>query len=600
MPKIAEESIRLVAESNDIVEVIGSYLPLKRSGSALKGLCPFHKEKTPSFTVSPARQSFHCFGCGAGGGVIRFVMDYEQLPFGEAVRKLAQRAGVPLIEEAGGTDAGPSRQERTRLLEIHRVAADWFHLLLRRDPTAHAARSYLHNREINKEIASRWRLGYAPADGRILIDKLLEAGFREGEMVLSGLAGKDEGSGRLYARFRDRVMIPIHNDYGEIVGFSGRVLDPAAHPAKYVNSPETPIFTKGRLLFGLHHTKRALIEARCAIVCEGQFDLITACERGVPNVVAPQGTAFTPQQANLLKRFVDSVVLCFDADAAGQKAAESSLPPLLTQGLTVRVLTLPPGEDPDSLIRREGGPAFLDRAQESRDIFEELIQRAQVSGGLATPAGVGATARRLAGFLRLLPDVVAREKATQLVAQRLQIGPQRLLDLMRQNRYEPDTSAPEIEDARPSAPAPQPLPEACAFLCCQVLASSAAADWLREQREPPLSELGEGWETLDALLQAGGTGKTEPAWAAFLATCSPELQSTVAALAQRQAAADPLKATQSTWAGLRRQHLLSRLEKLKARLLTPGLPAQELLHGQKELLDLQKKLQELPTLFPVE
>jgi DNA primase len=454
MPRYAEESIRRVAEANDIIEVIGAYVPLKRAGSAWKGLCPFHKEKTPSFTVNPARQSYHCFGCQAGGGVIRFVMDYEHLPFTDALVKLADRAGIRLIEETGAGNTG--RDERPRLLELHRLAATFFNHQLFKSPSASVARDYLKERGLNQAIAQNWGLGYAPAAPDALAQHARAAGFHPTELVRAGLCYQNDRDQQLIDRFRDRVMIPICNDYGDVVAFSGRILDPASSPAKYINSPETPLFSKGRLLFGLHKTKRALIDTEEAIICEGQFDLISLYEAGVQNVLAPQGTAFTPHQATLLKRFVRRVTLCFDSDPAGQKAAERSLPALLTRELTVRILALPPGEDPDSLIRREGGDAFRQRVANAPGLFEHKLSQARSEGLLDSPAGLAAVTKDLAALLCLLPDPVLQDATRNQIAATLQIDPTRILTQMRQTKPAP----PEIEDPgeNPAPPTPPPPP----------------------------------------------------------------------------------------------------------------------------------------------
>src|SRR5712692_5594606 len=335
MPSIPAESIEQIAAANDIVEVIGSYFPLKRAGASFKALCPFHQEKTPSFTVSPQRQTFHCFGCGVGGSVFRFVMDYEHIDFPSAVRKLAARVGIPVVEGRGPTGA-EDRQHETRrtLLQLHGEAAAWFHENLIKKEFAEPARKYLKERGITAEIAKRWQLGYAPEEWDAFGSWAREHGYNTRDLIASGLVKtRDDAAGMpghtSYDRFRGRIMFPICNDVGEVIAFGGRVLEKDAETAKYLNSPETPLFRKGNILFGLHKTTRGLIEANCAIVCEGQLDLITLFEAGITNVVAPQGTAFTESQARILKRFVDEAVLCFDADEAGQKAAERSLETLL-------------------------------------------------------------------------------------------------------------------------------------------------------------------------------------------------------------------------------------------------------------------------------
>ena len=386
---IPPETIEQVAAATDIVEVINSYVPLKRAGAMWKARCPFHQEKSPSFNVNPARQMFKCFGCGVGGSVFKFVTMFTNIDFPSAVRMLAERAGIAIVEEHFGRPEERGAGElRRRLLALHGEAAAWFHRNLMKSPAAEHARAYLKSRGLTGEAAARWQIGYAPNSFDACLNWNTERGFRKEEAIKSGLVKlKDEPDpsveltdqflrkARAYDRFRDRLMFPICNETGEVVAFSGRVLTPDAKAAKYVNSPETPLFTKGKVLFGLHMAKPALLEAGFAIVCEGQIDLITAYEAGIKNVTAPQGTAFTDQQARILKRHVEEVVLCFDSDPAGQKAAERSLAALLEANVTVRVATMPPGEDPDSLIRTYGVAAFAERIGAAQDFFDFQIER---------------------------------------------------------------------------------------------------------------------------------------------------------------------------------------------------------------------------------
>ncbi|MFZ0916361.1 MAG: DNA primase, partial [Candidatus Udaeobacter sp.] len=390
MGTIPSETIEQIAAANDIVEVIGSYFPLKRAGTNFKALCPFHQEKTPSFIVSPSRQTFHCFGCGAGGSVFRFVVDYEHIDFPAAVRKLAGRAGITVVEKSGGRGAGDEerqRELRQRLLKLHTEAAQWFHENLIKREVGKAAREYLRSREITVEIAKRWQLGYAPDEWDAFGSWARSREYDVRDLIASGLVKtRDEADSTSnqtsnfkpqtsYDRFRRRIIFPICNNVGEVIAFSGRLLQDEEGAAKYLNSPETALFRKGSVLFGLDKSKRALIEADSAVVCEGQLDLISLFESGITNVVAPQGTAFTEAQARILKRFVNEVVLCFDADAAGQKAAERSLDALLQNDLIVRVSEMPAGEDPDSLVRREGKTAFEKRIADARDFFDYWIER---------------------------------------------------------------------------------------------------------------------------------------------------------------------------------------------------------------------------------
>src|SRR3712207_3241381 len=387
MGSIPTQTIEQVAAANDIVEVIGSYFPLKRAGASYKALCPFHQEKTPSFNVSPQRQSFHCFGCGAGGSVFRFLMDYEHLDFPSAVKKLADRAGIPVIEERSfsGEDERQHEARRT-LLRLHAEAADWFHENLLKREWAAPAREYLKKRGIDRQIAGNWQIGYAPDSWDAFLNWATGQGYKRRDVLQSGLVKpRDEeqpNESEVYDRFRGRVMFPICNDVGEVIAFSGRVLSSESETAKYLNSPETPLFRKGSVLFGLHKSKRALIDARSAIVCEGQLDLITLFEAGIGNVVAPQGTAFTEQQARILKRFVEEVVLCFDADAAGQKAAERSLEALLQNDLIVRIAEMPAGEDPDSIVRGRGKGELEQRISGAREFFDYWIEREAAAGDL--------------------------------------------------------------------------------------------------------------------------------------------------------------------------------------------------------------------------
>src|SRR4029077_16170032 len=377
MGTIPSDTIERIAAANDIVEVIGSYFPLKRAGATFKALCPFHQEKTPSFMVSPSRQTFHCFGCGAGGSVFRFVMDYEHTDFPSAVRKLAARVGITVVEKRGPADDDRRYEARRALLKLHADAAEWFHENLLKRDVGEPARKYLNQRGITTEIAKNWQLGYAPDEWDAFGSWARAHGYQMRDLITSGLAKtRDDAetapveSSRAYDRFRGRIMFPICNDVGEVIAFSGRLLNEAEGAAKYLNSPETPLFRKGSVLFGLHKSKRALIEANCAVVCEGQLDLISLFETGITNVVAPQGTAFTENQARVLKRFVNDVVLCFDADSAGRKAAERSIDALLQNDLIVRVAEMPAGEDPDSLVRREGKDAFEKRLSGARDFFD--------------------------------------------------------------------------------------------------------------------------------------------------------------------------------------------------------------------------------------
>src|ERR1700722_3840566 len=419
MPRIAQETVEQVAAASDIVAVIGGYFPLKRTGTEFRAICPFHQEKTPSFYVNPSKQSYYCHGCGAGGAVFQFLMQYENIDFPESVRRLASRAGIAIIEAELSAEEEGKQSLRKRLLRLHFEASAWFHSNLLRTKAAAHARAYLQNRAINIETAKRWQLGYAPNTWDSLVQWATAAGFVKEELIESGLVKlREEGNprSRFYDRFRDRLMFPIHNDFGEVVAFSGRILDPKTSGGKYVNSPETPLFSKGNLLFGLHQSKRSIANARQVVVLEGQLDLITTFEAGIQNVVAPQGTALTARHATLLRRFADEVILFFDADAAGQKAAERALEVLFGVGLQVKIGEMPAGEDPDSLIRKSGSDAFRARVESAQDFFEFQINRNLSAAESQTTAGRVAFARKMSHFINMVPDTVLRETFTSRLA----------------------------------------------------------------------------------------------------------------------------------------------------------------------------------------
>lgn len=581
MGLISEETIQRVAEANDIVEVIGSYFPLKRAGTALRAICPFHREKSPSFHVNPARQSYHCFGCGAGGGVLRFVMEYEHLDFPSAVRKLAQRAGVPIIEDAGGDD-DRQRGLRQRLLALHAEAAEWFHQNLLKSPAGRVARDYLKSRGINGEIARSWQLGYAPDSWDAALLFLRERKFSQEEIFRSGLASsKEEGnSENLYCRFRDRVMFPIRNDYGEVVAFSGRVLDPQAKTAKYVNSPETPLFTKGKVLYGLDKTKRDLIDKKEAIVCEGQLDLISTFEAGVRNVIASQGTAFTGEQARLLGRFVETVLLCFDSDNAGQEAVSRTLPALLGQGLAVKVVELPKGEDPDSLIRRSGAEAFLGIVARAKDFFDHATDQAESSGELSDPAGKSRLVRRLGPPLALIQDAALRESILGRLATRLALPHAAIRAAMKAPKKqdggdEPAMIVTEKLDLSPGM----------GMLCRLALISSEVRGWLRKKGSA--AGLDPNGGLLDKISKAEYGDGDQVAVTRFLGTLGGLEERAFSGLDLTRSTADPLPRAMETWAGLEAQKLLQEVEGLKNRLAQPGLSMEERLKIQKLILDLK-------------
>ena len=583
MGLISEETIQRVSDANDIVDLISSYFPLKRAGTSFRALCPFHREKSPSFHVNPARQNYHCFGCGAGGGVLRFVMEYEHLDFPSAVRRLAQRAGIPIIEEASTAEDHQKHGLRQRLLALHAEASTWFHDQLLKSPDASQARDYLKSRGLNSSVAKSWQLGFAPGSWDALLTHLRGRRFTQEEILQSGLASsKDEpprSGSTLYSRFRNRVMFPIRNDYGEVIAFSGRILEADAKAAKYVNSPETPLFTKGRVLYGLDKTKRDLIEKNAAIVCEGQIDLISAFEAGIRNVIAPQGTAFTGDQARLLKRYVETVLLCFDSDAAGKKAAARSLPALLSQGLLVKIVTLPQGEDPDSLIRNSGAEAFLEVINNATDFFEHSLNEAFASGELNDSAGKSRLVSRIAPPLALVQDAVLRETILGRTASRLGLP---------QGAIRVAMKAPSVEQDETQAQAPQQeeeltLSAGMEMLCRLALTSQEVRSWLRTQIQ--LDDFEAGAVLVTKLSQSDYEDEAPPP-PTLLAQLTGAEERLISAMDIHRPTPTPLDRAKQILQGLSVQQLTREIEGLKSRIANPAIPADERQKIQKQILDL--------------
>jgi DNA primase len=596
MGTIPSQTIEQIAAANDIVEVIGTYFPLKRAGSTFKAICPFHQEKTPSFTVSPSRQTFHCFGCGAGGNVFRFVMDYEHLDFPAAVKKLATRVGIPVIEERGSYSGGEDdRQQETRraLLQLHGEAAEWFHDNLVKSKGGALAREYLKGRGIDKRIAKDWQIGFAPESWDAFLSWALERGYQQRLLLESGLiTRRDETAGedRTYDRFRNRIMFPIHNDVGEVIAFSGRILDKEVEAAKYVNSPETPLFRKGRVLFGLHKTKRGLIEADCAIVCEGQLDLITLFEAGITNVVAPQGTAFTENQARILKRFVSEVVLCFDADAAGQKAAERSLDALLQNNLVVRVAEMPAGEDPDSMIRNKGREEFEKRISAARDFFDWWIERESSAADLDSLSAKVQLAQKLVETIGRVQDPLMRGEVANRASARIGVPRadfERLLARPSRERFSVDDG-----EERPAPPIPRPRHD-IAMLCLLALRHEDARAFLLAQDWREMLALTPDAEVLGRILESDLRPEDPASVNAFMSGLTPGEEALVSSWLLQKMPPNGLEVAQGWWNGLRQAALRRQLQIAEGRMKLPRLTTGEAVNLQKQILDLTEQLREL-------
>ena len=410
-----------IRAANDIVDVIGSYLQLKRAGTNFRALCPFHREKTPSFNVNPHHQIFKCFGCGKGGDVFTFVREYEGLDFMGAVRRLAERANIPL-EFENNPVAQQQKHIKEVLWNIHEQITQRWQAVLLNDAAGQIAREYLHKRGVSNEAVKLFRLGAAPEAWDDTVNWAKSKGHDLAVMEQAGLIIKKEGTDRYYDRFRGRLIFPICDDQARVIGFSGRVLSGDEKTAKYVNSPETPIFTKGKVFFGLDKSKRPLLDAESAIICEGQLDLIACYMAGVQNVVAPQGTALTPDHARILKRYVEEVVLCFDADSAGQNAAIRSLDPLLGAGLAIRVASIPNGKDPDDFIKQNGGEAFREIINKAEGFFDWYLKRLCATNDTTTDKGRVTVLREFGEALAKTRNSVLIDAHAQKAALRLGVS----------------------------------------------------------------------------------------------------------------------------------------------------------------------------------
>lgn len=413
-PQSFIDDLRLQA---DIVQVIQDYVPLKRSGATYKGLCPFHGEKTPSFHVNREKGFFHCFGCHAGGDVFKFLELHEKLTFPDAVRQLAQRFGLP-IPEAADRREGVSNDEREALLKAHEIAQAYFREQLA-TPAGAIARRQLQQRGISAATVDALGFGYAPASRDGLKKRLLATGLSPAVIVRSGLIAEREG-GETVDRFRHRLMIPICRDTGSVIAFGGRTIDGERGP-KYLNSPETPIYSKSRTLYGLHLSKAGIRKLGYVVLVEGYFDFAQVHQGAAAPVVAACGTALTMQQAQLLRRFTNRVVLSYDPDAAGQGAAARSSELLVAEGFEVNVATLESGDDPDAFIRKQGVGAYQARLRNSTPYLEFLLDRAATAHDLATDEG-----RRqfLAGMLEVaarIPDAAGRDRFGDRLAHKAQI-----------------------------------------------------------------------------------------------------------------------------------------------------------------------------------
>lgn len=423
MPWYSEEQIEEVRSRSDIVSVIGRYVRLKRAGSGYTGLCPFHNEKTPSFHVNPARQMYKCFGCGVGGNVLTFVMEYENLTFPEAMEMLAQEAGIELPKQEMTAQQKQQESLRQTLLEINKKAARYYFALLK-SPRGKPGYDYLTGRSLSDETILHFGLGYAGQGGGELYQYMKKEGYSDSVLKETGLFKMDERGA--YDKFWNRVMFPIMDANNRVIGFGGRVMGDAK--PKYLNSPETKIFDKSRNLFGLNYAKRG--KRNNMILCEGYMDVIALHQAGFTNAVASLGTAFTEQQANLIRRYTDEVLLTYDSDGAGIKAAMRAIPMLRRAGITGKVIHMEPYKDPDEFIKNLGAEEFEKRMEEAQNSFFFEIEVIKKNYSMSDPEQKTKFIHETAKKLLVFEDKIQRDNYLEAVAARYNIKTEDLRQLV--------------------------------------------------------------------------------------------------------------------------------------------------------------------------
>jgi len=478
-----ESFLQELSDRNDIVDVVSAYVPLtKRSGSNLFGLCPFHSEKTPSFSVSPDKQIYHCFGCGKGGSVINFIMEIENLSFPEAVEFLARRSGMEVPEQ--GPDE--NRRRRERMLALNRDAARFFYAELTGEEGG-PARDYMAGREISPRIAKTFGLGFAPNSWDSLVRAMEKLGYTGAELVEAGLARSSKKGGGIYDTFRNRLMFPVIDVRGNVIGFSGRILD-GGEP-KYMNSPETLVFNKSRNLFALNLAKKS--KSGYIILSEGNIDVVSLHQAGFDNAVASLGTSLTPEQARLISRYTQQVIIAYDNDQAGQKAAQRAIGILEKLDLRVRVLRMEGAKDPDEFIKNRGADAFRTLLERSENHIEYRLQSVRSHYDLADPEGKVGFLREAAGLIAALPGSVEREVYAMRVAQDAGVSAQAVLDEVRSARRRAAGKAKKQEEREETRPLRTAAPGDRSIQYTDSRAGMAEAGLIRLLYQDPALDLGD-------------------------------------------------------------------------------------------------------------
>ena len=608
MARITQECVARIKDSADIVELLSKYLQLRRAGNSWKACCPFHSEKTPSFHVNPARQTFHCFGCGVGGDALKFIMMFENLDYPTALRRLADMNGIPVIEEEENPEMARLRRMRARVVEANTLATDYYHRKLCRDAGAAHVREYLKQRGFGIEIARAWQLGWAPPDFRELEQIARSQNMDDRLLAEAYLLGR--GQRGLYPVFRDRLMFPIHNVRGEVVGFSGRIIRADQDPRKYVNTADTAAFHKGELLFGLYKATGPIGKAgMCVVVCEGQLDVIACHEKAdIRNAVAGLGTAFTDEHARILRKYAKKAILCYDGDNAGIKASEKTFRKLAAAGLEVYHASLPPGEDPDSLIGSNGPEALREAIDTARPYLEVRVgqELALIQGDANARASL---IPRMADLAAEITDRNRRDVAVADLATRLNTGLEGLRETVEgiiRTRKESPQSAPaepqwepgeeEEFSATPMQEAPRrviPITLHNAIRDTIFLAAvNAEAQALLleriEELQEPIRWLS-GGIVLQRFMEVLPPPGNREAWQDFLQNLPPEQSAALRNMEITPVDIPNIMATvETTCSNAALAALKAHVDQLRSRVNTPGISWQEAAPLMQEMNELQK------------
>ena len=604
MGRIPPETIEQILAATDIVDLIGSYIPVKRVGGSFKINCPFHGEKTPSFNINQANQYYKCFGCGESGNALSFLMEYENLPFIDAVKKLADRASISIVEEAHDPESDKKRRKISRIKELNNKTARFYHKQLLRNPDAEHARSYLKSRGFTKEVAEKWLIGWAPRNSNLFFQMARDEGFSGREILQAGLGGlKDKENARagLYPRFYDQLTFPIHNDYGDVVGFSCRILRADDKRGKYINTSETPLFNKSKLLFALDKARRPMGKEKFALICEGQVDAIVLHESGFENAIAGLGTALTEDHARMIKRYSDRVVLCYDGDKAGLAAADKTFKQLTAQGLPVKFMLLPTGDDPDTFIKSQGVEAFQALLDNAKDYFDAKLDKELPHVNLSSASERAKLMQELAASVVVMSDELLRDATIQNLAIRLRIGVDDFRQVVSATKRE-NTKLAERTRSRPDEKVvtqPTAIDHFVAYLSHLALNSDAAAEYLCEQLESLHESLEDtlGSHILLDILAKRPNAESIASKQAYLMTIPVEDRLALEKTFSDDLPEDPVSSASDTVAMLSAKFYQMKEKALRSQLNDTNLSSEQILEAFNEVKRLQSILKDLDQRF---